>query len=179
MQQATGQLLVPLPHRRALPIRHVGPLASLRHTAARSCTPTRSCRLRSSRDLGRAHRQDDAERHRADQGQLGELDQPTTSTAGYSDRQRRCHGLGLDGRQYRSRGSLSVGEPEPDSAQTPKLTEGVAGHFGSKGRRPLLGNRPEILFDPSSGRPAFQMLRPHFGRRPPFAQSALGRAMAR
>ena len=64
---------------------------------------------------------------------------------------------------------LYLGEPEPATAQTPNFTEGVAGHFGSRAGDLFLGNRPEILFDPSNGRPAFPMLRPHFGRRPPFA----------
>ncbi len=31
------------------------------------------------------------------------------------------------------------------------------------------GDRPKILFNPLNGRPAFPMLRPHIGKRPPFA----------
>ncbi|MEU4564012.1 hypothetical protein AB0F72_37015 [Actinoplanes sp. NPDC023936] len=31
------------------------------------------------------------------------------------------------------------------------------------------GTRPEILFNPRTGRPAYPMLRPHLGQRPPFA----------
>ena len=64
---------------------------------------------------------------------------------------------------------LYLGEPEPTFAQTPNFTEGVAGHFGSRAGDLFLGNRPEILFNPSNGRPAFPMMRPHFERRPPFA----------
>jgi FtsP/CotA-like multicopper oxidase with cupredoxin domain len=34
---------------------------------------------------------------------------------------------------------------------------------------PTPGVRPQILFNPNNGRPAFPMLRPHLGQRPPFA----------
>ena len=64
---------------------------------------------------------------------------------------------------------LYLGEPEPATAETPNFTEGVAGHFGSRPGDLFLGNRPEILFNPDTGRPAFPMLRPHLERRPPFA----------
>ncbi|MFF7889747.1 hypothetical protein ACH40F_54125 [Streptomyces sp. NPDC020794] len=36
-------------------------------------------------------------------------------------------------------------------------------------RSPDPGERPEILFNPLTGRPAYPMLRPHLGQRPPFA----------
>lgn len=36
---------------------------------------------------------------------------------------------------------------------------------------PTPGERPEILFNPNNGRPAFPMLRPHLGQRPPFSGS--------
>jgi hypothetical protein len=32
-----------------------------------------------------------------------------------------------------------------------------------------IGSRPKILFNPTNGRPAWPMLRPHIGKRPPFA----------
>ncbi|MBI5944062.1 MAG: IPT/TIG domain-containing protein [Chloroflexi bacterium] len=32
-----------------------------------------------------------------------------------------------------------------------------------------IGDRPKILFNPNTGRPAWPMLRPHIGKRPPFA----------
>ncbi|MEU7384793.1 MULTISPECIES: hypothetical protein [unclassified Streptomyces] len=39
-------------------------------------------------------------------------------------------------------------------------------------RSPNPGVRPEILFNPLTGRPAYPMLRPHLGRRPPFAPNS-------
>ncbi len=36
-------------------------------------------------------------------------------------------------------------------------------------RSPTPDQRPEILFNPNNGRPAFPMLRPHLGMRPPFS----------
>ncbi|HET9144270.1 hypothetical protein, partial [Actinophytocola sp.] len=36
---------------------------------------------------------------------------------------------------------------------------------------PTPGERPQILFNPNNGRPAFPMLKPHLGMRPPFAPS--------
>jgi FtsP/CotA-like multicopper oxidase with cupredoxin domain len=33
------------------------------------------------------------------------------------------------------------------------------------------GERPEIMFNPENGRPAFPMLKPHLGKRPPFART--------
>ncbi|MBK8418026.1 hypothetical protein [Candidatus Villigracilis saccharophilus] len=32
-----------------------------------------------------------------------------------------------------------------------------------------IGDRPKILFNPDTGRPAFPLLRPHIGKRPPFS----------
>ena len=57
---------------------------------------------------------------------------------------------------WRMQGTVAVGEPDDTvswpnhQATTPRL-------------------RHPILFDPRTGRPAYPMLRPHFGRRPPFA----------
>jgi hypothetical protein len=39
-------------------------------------------------------------------------------------------------------------------------------HFDAGG---YIGSRPKLLFDPTNGRPAFPMLRPHIGKRPPFS----------
>jgi hypothetical protein len=64
---------------------------------------------------------------------------------------------------------LYLGEPEPATAETPNFTEGEPGHFGSRPGDVFVGTRPEILFNPDTGRPAFPMLRPHLERRPPFA----------
>jgi manganese oxidase len=62
-----------------------------------------------------------------------------------------------------------LGEPEPTFAETPNFTEGVPGHFGSRPGDLFVGSRPEILFNPYNGRPAWPMIRPHLDRRPPFA----------
>ncbi|MGA8979089.1 MAG: multicopper oxidase domain-containing protein [Pedococcus sp.] len=35
----------------------------------------------------------------------------------------------------------------------------------------LVGTRPKILFDPTNGRPAYPLFRPHIGQRPPFTPS--------
>ncbi len=64
---------------------------------------------------------------------------------------------------------LYLGEPEPATAETPNFTEGESGHFGSRPGDQFVGDRPVILFNPDTGRPAFPMLRPHLERRPPFA----------
>ncbi|MBW3557379.1 MAG: multicopper oxidase domain-containing protein [Actinobacteria bacterium] len=53
-------------------------------------------------------------------------------------------------------GGRILGEPE-DGREWP-------------GHRPVRpGERPPVLFDPASGRPAYPLLRPHLGARPPFA----------
>ena len=64
---------------------------------------------------------------------------------------------------------LYLGEPEPATSETPNFTEGEPGHFGSRPGDQFAGDRPVILFNPVTGRPAFPMLRPHLERRPPFA----------
>ena len=64
---------------------------------------------------------------------------------------------------------LYLGEPEPTTAETPEFGEGVPGHYGSRPGDIFKGNRPAILFNPLTGRPAFPMLRPHINRRPPFS----------
>ena len=62
-----------------------------------------------------------------------------------------------------------LGEPEPTTAETPNFVQGVPGHFASQPVDQFDGNRPKILFDPVNGRPAFPMLRPHLGHRPPWS----------
>ena len=57
---------------------------------------------------------------------------------------------------WRMQGGVAVGEPD-DTASWPDH------------RAATPGQRHPILFDPRTGRPAYPMLRPHFGRRPPFA----------
>ena len=54
------------------------------------------------------------------------------------------------------RGLVALGEPE-DSVRW--------ANYASSNP----GKRPALLFDPVTGKPAYPMLHPHFGRRPPFA----------
>jgi hypothetical protein len=60
---------------------------------------------------------------------------------------------------------------EPDTTkQWTDLVEGISGHPGSyMGDEYHGGNRSEIKFDPWNGRPAWPLMRPHPGQRPPFS----------
>jgi FtsP/CotA-like multicopper oxidase with cupredoxin domain len=57
---------------------------------------------------------------------------------------------------WRLQGDRAMGEPD-DRMSWPDHTATTP------------GQRHPVLFDPRTGRPAYPMLRPHFGRRPPFA----------
>jgi FtsP/CotA-like multicopper oxidase with cupredoxin domain len=64
-----------------------------------------------------------------------------------------------------------LGEKE-DTSNWPDLPRIIQGHPGSLAVDQFLtsdSTRPEILFDPVNGRPAFPLLRPHIGDRPPFS----------
>ncbi|MFI7081504.1 hypothetical protein ACIBO1_29825 [Micromonospora sp. NPDC049903] len=80
-----------------------------------------------------------------------------------------------------ARWGTETGTPDPDDATVwdwvrsgptnapvylgePETTETWANYRPSNP-----GTRPEILFNPTTGRPAYPMLRPHLGMRPPFA----------
>ena len=65
---------------------------------------------------------------------------------------------------------LYLGEPErqenyPDYYNDPNQP----GHPTALPVDTFVGHRPVILFNPVNGRPAFPLLRPHLGKRPPFA----------
>jgi Big-like domain-containing protein/multicopper oxidase len=62
-----------------------------------------------------------------------------------------------------------LGEPEDTSAAFPDRIAAVPGHPGSYVGDTFVGSRPKILFNPTNGRPAYPLLRPHIGRRPPFS----------
>jgi len=66
---------------------------------------------------------------------------------------------------------IYLGEPDQTTKIPPDFVAGVPGHLGTEKVDRYLagGNRPEILFNPTNGRPAWPMLRPHSLRRPPFA----------
>jgi hypothetical protein len=72
-------------------------------------------------------------------------------------------------------GNTYLGEPE-DKTPYPDYTdaldrEKVAGHPSLMAGDTPVGpeDRPQILFNPVNGRPAFPLLRPHLGMRPPFS----------
>jgi manganese oxidase len=52
------------------------------------------------------------------------------------------------------------------TVQSTYLLNGAPVTFSSGG---YVGSRPKILFNPTNGRPAWPLLRPHIGKRPPFA----------
>ena len=63
-----------------------------------------------------------------------------------------------------------LGEPEdtrayPDYYNNPAQ----AGHPTALPDDSFIGNRPVLLFNPVNGRPAYPMMRPHLGMRPPFS----------
>ena len=60
---------------------------------------------------------------------------------------------------------MYLGEPEETEAW-PDLPDEVNGHRGQPGDE-FVGNRPKILFNPVDGRPAYPLLRPNIGQRPP------------
>ncbi|MBI4337365.1 MAG: multicopper oxidase domain-containing protein [Chloroflexi bacterium] len=64
-------------------------------------------------------------------------------------------------RQDTPQGPLFLGEPE-DVRTWVNYTS------------PTPGQRPEILFNPNNGRPTFPLMRPHLGKRPPFAPGRSG-----
>ncbi|MEO7397008.1 MAG: hypothetical protein ABIW84_00435, partial [Ilumatobacteraceae bacterium] len=72
-------------------------------------------------------------------------------------------------------GSLYLGEPEDTSAwadfTNAQDRDRVVGHPSLMVGDTTVGtdNRPKILFNPVNGRPAFPLLRPQIGKRPPFS----------
>jgi hypothetical protein len=76
---------------------------------------------------------------------------------------------------YAKQGNLYLGEPE-DKGPWPDLlnaqdSQWVTGHPGLMAGDVPVGadDRPEIKFNPVNGRPAFPLMRPHIGHRPPFS----------
>ncbi|MCW2928698.1 MAG: uncharacterized protein JWM86_2666 [Thermoleophilia bacterium] len=66
---------------------------------------------------------------------------------------------------------LALGEPE-DRSDWPDLRDGA--HPGGMPGDVFVGDRPEIRFDPTTGKPAFPLLRPHVGQRAPFSPAHSG-----
>ena len=61
-----------------------------------------------------------------------------------------------------------LGEPE-DTTSYPDYYNTVSGHPTALPDDHFVGNRPVLTFDPRTGRPAYPMMRPHLGMRPPFS----------
>ena len=61
-----------------------------------------------------------------------------------------------------------LGEPE-DTASWPDFYNSVPGHPTALPGDTFVGNRPVLLFNPLNGRPAYPLMRPHLGMRPPFS----------
>lgn len=61
-----------------------------------------------------------------------------------------------------------LGEPE-DTRTWPDYYNAVSGHPSALPGDRFVGDRPVLLFNPRNGRPAYPLLRPHLGMRPPFA----------
>ncbi|MEP7177801.1 MAG: multicopper oxidase domain-containing protein, partial [Pseudonocardiales bacterium] len=63
-----------------------------------------------------------------------------------------------------------LGEPEDTRAYADYYNNpSKPGHPTALPDDTFIGNRPVLLFDPDNGRPAYPMMRPHLGVRPPFA----------
>ncbi len=85
-------------------------------------------------------------------------------------------GLELDDRQLQPAAPVYLGEPE-DKGPWPDLPNIDPSHPGSlitdlaPGNivSTATGDRPKIMFDPINGRPAWPLMRPHVGDRPPFS----------
>jgi manganese oxidase len=70
---------------------------------------------------------------------------------------------------------LYLGEPEDTTPwpnlRTPADADYVSGHPTAEPGDTFDGNRRVLLFDPTNGRPAYPLLRPHIGQRSPFSPS--------
>ena len=62
-----------------------------------------------------------------------------------------------------------LGEPEQVNPAYPDNYNAVSGHPMAIPGDTFVGNRPVLLFNPDNGRPAYPMMRPHLGMRPPFS----------
>jgi hypothetical protein len=75
----------------------------------------------------------------------------------------------LDWRTAAGDPTLYLGEPEDTDAAWPNHPNVVPGHPSALPGDTFVGNRPKLLFNPTNGRPAYPLLRPHIGKRPPFS----------
>jgi FtsP/CotA-like multicopper oxidase with cupredoxin domain len=66
--------------------------------------------------------------------------------------------------------ALYLGEPV-DKTEFPDSPRGITGQPNLFAGDRVVDNRPVLWFDPATGRPAYPMLRPHIGKRPPFSGS--------
>ena len=200
--QATGPARATTSRSRAAPAASSRPRATSCCTATSpsttspACGPSGACSTRCSPTSRRcptaprrrrpstrpaADRPHDARRHDDHQGQPRRVD-PARSC-----RRRACRTTPRTPRCGTGRST-----PPTRAARLPGRARGPSGWPDNKtsypahpGRTPgdeFVGERPKILFDPTNGRPAFPLLRPHIGQRPPFSPNGhsgapwLGRA---
>jgi FtsP/CotA-like multicopper oxidase with cupredoxin domain len=71
--------------------------------------------------------------------------------------------------QQTPKGPLYLNEPEDTSAPWADNFNENPAHPSALRNDVFQGNRPELQFNPINGRPAWPLLRPHIGKRPPFS----------
>ena len=71
--------------------------------------------------------------------------------------------------QQTPQGPLYLNEPEDTTAPWADNFNENPNHPSALRNDVFVGNRPELQFNPLNGRPAWPMLRPHIGKRPPFS----------
>ena len=181
-----GRVPLPLPHRRALHLRDVELLAGLRHAAARPLAAARPRRQAGTGSGGRADRQD-----RSTGSARSRTRKRSTTGSGRSCRRRASRsptrtprsGTGSSRttrtphtpsrttsarRRTRARGRTCSGRPTGRRIRrSSRTTRACTRSTGSRAQGQQ--DRPEILFNPTNGRPAFPLLRPQIGKRNPFS----------
>ena len=147
------RLPLPLPHRAALRRRHVELLARLQHPSARPRAVARSRRPAAGGRLARADRPHDARRHDARGGGPGRLDRAAAADAGRAARTARTPrcGTGAWTRPIPTARCYSASPRRRVVAEPRRACPGPPAR-----RYPgddIVGDRPEILFDPTTGGP--------------------------
>ena len=160
VQQGAGDFLVPLPHRRALHLGHVGLLAGLRHAPARPGAAARPRRRNARRGgrLPRPDRPDDAtDGDHADQGQPRRLDQAAAAAAGRAetDQDAAVWNWTVDNSDPASPSTSASRRTRPRGRTCSDLDDGQPhpGHPALPGRHRPSADRPVILLQPGQ-RPA-------------------------
>ena len=163
------RLPVPLPHRQALRLGHVGPVARLQHAAARlraARRPGGTARRASSRPPWSGRTLQRHEDHHEEPRRAGS-DRSCRRRA--SRRPARTRPCGTGRSPGRAPSRVYLGAPA-DPTVYPDSPNGLPGqpNLLAVDAGTSCPNRPAILFNPVNGRPAYPMFRPHIGQRPPF-----------